>query len=84
MFAAVDSGEWHVIKNQEDPNLTLEWLAENLWLVKRNVKPFCDDEGRRTWGGPTITAALEKACAALKVAAPIASEPQPIAGSGKQ
>lgn len=50
-----------------DDAMTAEYNAKNCYIVKRIARPFCDENGVRMWSGPTLAAAVEQACSALKL-----------------
>lgn len=50
-----------------DDAMTAEYNAENCFMVKRIMRPFCGTDGVRVWTGPTLQAAIETACKALGI-----------------
>lgn len=61
VMAALDSGEWSLMRHLPDKRLTDAANKANAWSVRREIPPYCTDTGIHQWSGPTAIETLRKA-----------------------
>jgi len=61
VLAALDTGEWEIQRCRPGDDFTDEYQREHRWWVRRQARPFCDNDGCGDWFGPTAYEAIKNA-----------------------